>query len=778
MRRGSAALAGAAPAILLALACGPAIAASAMSAAADDDPPAGEDAILAWQPAGEGDWVAGEIQPAQDEPYEGCAAGRYRTFTRTDGAMIELDWRDCGIAENARATTVALGERLGLVAAAEGPAPLLDGGQTVAHRPGWGGVYHVWSQDGLALLAYRWCGLQDPAACRTAMADEVVELATSIALPVAPAEPGVAVSGDLLQAWLPAGGPWSLSEVSNPPTSDACETGGTGFTAEDGRAVVLTWADCPDARQAALVEGRYWAGAVLDTHGLAPAFGAFHDLYGQQSIEGVPRISRHWVQGSRYLGLETICLGELAVCSDANMSDARSLASWMPGEVVASSTAGSLLSLGLLVTAVPLLTFVLVHVPRRLVSRVRTSGYRVPDPPVADFEDVGPLVRRVRRGRTIRRVLIGLLVVVGYLAALFWFVDAHASTLDFGLALFFGPFVLTAAAAGLLRLIRRPHPLLSSGRMRVRPTPVVVAGYLLRGLAILLAVAALELYALIVVFVFADSQLGGEVVQGSLEQAAAAGDPFAAARLAVLFLTNTGLVALVFFAILAVPIFAAYLLDRLGQRLTRASLHETLAADTRPYFLYLRGFDEDDLRVDESLGRRGFLELLAPFGRPRFEEVVVEHLTTAGPVIAISRGGSGLSDLGAAKTTLADDEWRDRVREWVGGARAVVMSATPREVREGLLWEVRHLASRPDCPPIVLVVAPWPRAELTRRWAGFQEHTRAWEPFGALASSGYPDGIHLATWTRERGWRAYGAARRWDWSYAAALRRALEAGDL
>ena len=149
-----------------------------------------------------------------------------------------------------------------------------------------------------------------------------------------------------------------------------------------------------------------------------------------------------------------------------------------------------------------------------------------------------------------------------------------------------------------------------------------------------------------------------------------------------------------FFAVLALPIFAAYLLDRLGQRLTRSSLSETLATDTRPYFLYLRGFDEDDLRVDESLGRRGFLELLAPFGRPRFEEVVVEHLTTAGPVIAISRGTSGLADLGAAKATLADDEWRDRVREWVGGARAVIMSATPSEVRAGLLWEVEHLAGR------------------------------------------------------------------------------------
>jgi hypothetical protein len=775
MHRRTAALVGAALAAATFWAIAP-----AAQAAADDRADAVEAALEAWRPLEAGTWSAGNPVAVASEPQTGCHPGTYRQFSRgTDGAVIELDWADCGDADSASAAVEALGQTLGLVAAPDSPDALLDGGQTVALRPGWGGVYHLWSQGGFVLLAYRWCGLDDPAACRSAMSDEVTDVAAAIALPVASAVPGAADdAGDPLLSWRPSDGPWTVAQAGNLPQSDVCRVGGTAFTREDGRVVVLTWARCPDAKQAAIVDARYWAGADLDTSGLSPAFAGVRDIFGAQTIDGALRISRHWVQGRYYLGVETVCAEEVARCGDANVSDARSLATWVPGAVAESSVVQSLTSFGLLAAGVPLLTLLLLHVPRRLIARRRSSGYRVPSPAIEAFEDVGPLVRRVRRERTIRRTLTGVVVVIGYLALVLWLGTMRGATLAFGLVVFLGPFALTAAATSLLRAVRRPHPLLESGRIRARRGPAAVAGYAVRGLAVLLAVAALEVYGLAVLFLMFDGLQGGAVVQGTLEQEAAGGDALAALRLAFLFLNNTGLVALVFFAVLALPIFAAYLLDRLGQRLTRSSLSETLATDTRPYFLYLRGFDEDDLRVEESLGRRGFLELLAPFGRPRFEEVVVEHLTTAGPVIAISRGRSGLADLGAAKATLADEEWRDRVREWVGGARAVILSATPSEVRAGLLWEVEHLAGRDDRPPLVLLIAPWPRPELTRRFAGFVEDTRAWEPFSSLAEEQFPDGLHIATWSRDRGWRGYGARRRWDWSYAASLRQALESGDI
>jgi hypothetical protein len=99
-------------------------------------------------------------------------------------------------------------------------------------------------------------------------------------------------------------------------------------------------------------------------------------------------------------------------------------------------------------------------------------------------------------------------------------------------------------------------------------------------------------------------------------------------------------------------------------------------------------------------------------------------------------------------------------------------------VRAGLLWEVEHLAGRQDRPPLVLIVAPWPRQELRTRFEGFVADTRAWEPFSSLATMRFPDGVHIATWSGESGWRGYGARRRWDWSYAASVRQALESGDI
>ena len=70
-------------------------------------------------------------------------------------------------------------------------------------------------------------------------------------------------------------------------------------------------------------------------------------------------------------------------------------------------------------------------------------------------------------------------------------------------------------------------------------------------------------------------------------------------------LAVTGTFALVFLVMLVVPAFVAYLVNRVGKRLVTRGLKDTLEEDTRPYFLYLRGFDEDTLRIDESVGRRG-----------------------------------------------------------------------------------------------------------------------------------------------------------------------------
>jgi hypothetical protein len=296
------------------------------------------------------------------------------------------------------------------------------------------------------------------------------------------------------------------------------------------------------------------------------------------------------------------------------------------------------------------------------------------------------------------------------------------------------------------------------------------------------AVATIVLYLLAILMTWSNGSHTETTFRAQIEQMLAQSEGVARllpyALLWLWDLQRSGAIIILFFVIVAVPIFLAYLLDRLGRRLAQRSLRDTLAQDDRRHFLYLRGFDEDGLRIDESLGRRGFLELFSPFGRPRFEEVLAEHLSSLGPVIAISGSKQRLQDLGAAKVSLGGDTWQDQVREWVGGARAVVLSATPSEVRAGLEWEIEHLATRADAPPLILVISPWPPDERRRRWEGFLATAGEWPLFRRLVEQPPPSATHILTHSREAGWIAYGARRRWDWSYAASILTAIESGDL
>ena len=241
-------------------------------------------------------------------------------------------------------------------------------------------------------------------------------------------------------------------------------------------------------------------------------------------------------------------------------------------------------------------------------------------------------------------------------------------------------------------------------------------------------------------------------------------------------LERDGLMPVLFLGVLAGPMALAYLLDRLGRRLAQRSLPTVLAADTRPHLLYLRGFEEDDLRITPSLARTGVLQWLSPFGRPRFEEVLVGYLARFGPVIAIAgQSGRALPELGAAKASFADDQWRDKVHAWMGQALAVVVAATPDRVRDGLLWELVQLSDAERRPRVLLVTAPWPRAQLLARWEGFLAAASRLPLFAALAARDFPSGVQVMTFTTEDGWRGYGSSRRWDWTYAAALVAAVEA---
>jgi hypothetical protein len=592
---------------------------------------------------------------------------------------------------------------------------------------------------------------------------------------VDPITPVQRLDGDYFGSWSPPDdNGWQLA-AADPLLGvdlERCIEGtSTDWWGADGGHLEIYWVRCESSDVAFAFQNEKWT-ELTDITGLSSVFGNGFDRFARYSPDGtVTGVDRSWVQGDLYVNVQRTCpAGDLDTCSRATAVYAMELAQLLPGEVTQNLTlVAATGQAGWLFIALPVLTFLALLLPQRIFFWIRSRGYEAEDS--NQFTSVDRLVRKVRIGRLVRRSLLTILVIGAWFAA-FW---PSASLGLWQLAwLFLSPFVFFAAFGWLLRLVWRPHPLLRVAKRRTKPTVLGVIGGVIRAVATGFAVLSVTIYFLASLMLISDRLLTPATVRSQLDAALEPGaDPFYVAYSLIRgfahALDEAGTYFLVFVLLLPVPVFLAYLLDRFGKRLARRGLHVTLQQDNRPYFLYLRGFDEDRLRVDESVGRSGFLELFTPFGRPRFEEVLVEYLGQFGPVIAISGTKKRISDLGAAKVSLGNDEWRDRVREWTAGARAVVMSATPGEVRAGLEWEMQHVSMQQDRMNLILVLAPWPREELARRWSGFLTKAAELPLFRPLVDSPMPTGVEVLTYTPAGGWHGYGGRRRWDWTYAASI---------
>jgi len=103
------------------------------------------------------------------------------------------------------------------------------------------------------------------------------------------------------------------------------------------------------------------------------------------------------------------------------------------------------------------------------------------------------------------------------------------------------------------------------------------------------------------------------------------------------------------------------------------------------------------------------------------------------------------------------------------------MSVTPASVREGFALEIELAATRLGHGRLVLVVPPRRRRTVASRWADFVQIASYWPLFRALASQPLPSGTHLITYVGDGAWSYWGNRRRWDWSYAVAIDRAVGA---
>jgi hypothetical protein len=198
--------------------------------------------------------------------------------------------------------------------------------------------------------------------------------------------------------------------------------------------------------------------------------------------------------------------------------------------------------------------------------------------------------------------------------------------------------------------------------------------------------------------------------------------------------------------------------------------------NTTGHIVYLRSFRDDGLKMpSSSLGRTSLTERFSVVRMQPFEEILARHLRNLGPFIGLVQPGTRIPELGAAKVARSDETWRQQIEDWVTSAALVVVAATPAEVSGNLLWEIEYLATKAARVPVLLVLSPYKRADIDRRWGAFLRAAMGWPRFHALGPFAERNsGAHFMTEVPGIGWVAWGARKRSEYTYATCLAAAFE----
>ncbi|MBL8546215.1 MAG: hypothetical protein JNL81_07105 [Hyphomonadaceae bacterium] len=150
---------------------------------------------------------------------------------------------------------------------------------------------------------------------------------------------------------------------------------------------------------------------------------------------------------------------------------------------------------------------------------------------------------------------------------------------------------------------------------------------------------------------------------------------------------------------------AGDLLARLAD--TRATkLYQSVREwDARPPVLFLRAFNQDSTKL-YARGGDPFARWPAGVGRVRtLDEILLEHGSPYGPVIAIGDPRDPTPPLGAARVFVegAGDQWQDVVTALAGASHAVVLSPNR---GEGVQWELDLIAHAGGRLQTILLASP------------------------------------------------------------------------
>lgn len=129
-----------------------------------------------------------------------------------------------------------------------------------------------------------------------------------------------------------------------------------------------------------------------------------------------------------------------------------------------------------------------------------------------------------------------------------------------------------------------------------------------------------------------------------------------------------------------------------GRQYAAMAAQNELSLDLRAPVVYLRSFSEEERqprRRRKQLFWGGLVELALTDLRS-LEERLALVLRRVGPVVAITRPGASLPELGATWVYPEDGAWQSTVIDLISRAVLVVVKLGP---GPGLAWEVQHITS-------------------------------------------------------------------------------------
>ena len=118
--------------------------------------------------------------------------------------------------------------------------------------------------------------------------------------------------------------------------------------------------------------------------------------------------------------------------------------------------------------------------------------------------------------------------------------------------------------------------------------------------------------------------------------------------------------------------------------------------DQRTPVLLLRSFSADGLKSIHP-----FCKLVSL--TKRFEEIIALSAWRFGPVIGIGRPRERLPKLGASKEYIADEHWKNVVREKIIDAGSIVVIAGN---TDGLKWELNEILNQKALSKTILIIPP------------------------------------------------------------------------